>query len=167
VLLIPSSWGSQLGALTPHHQELKSFFCSSRPLSYLNPHRAARSDLWVGGLFRAEQIPHRPTGPIAVAGAPIRPASTVIYSGRWGRCGSKTGLPLAAFPSESLLRHHNCSPPTATLSLPAHRSETRLPTRCWGAPQSAVVGVTSAVVAYHAAAFTRRRRWSDTSPMYP
>jgi hypothetical protein len=120
------------------------------------------------GAFFAQIRPHiGPPAPIAVAGAPIRPPSTAIYSGRWGRCGSKTGLALAAFPFPCLPRRRNSSPPTIIIRLATHRSEPHVLVACRGAPQSAAAGVTPAVEAHHVATATmttlRRRSAAPTS----
>jgi hypothetical protein len=83
------------------------------------------------GPFFAQTRPRiDPAAHIAVAGVPIQPPSTAIYSGRWGRCGSKTRSTSPLFPSPSLPRCRNSLPPATTNRLAMHRSTPRAPATC-------------------------------------
>jgi hypothetical protein len=128
------------------------------PLSHPASCRPTRFAGW--GPFFTQNGPRiGPPAPIAVVGVPIRPASTAIYSGRWSRCGSKTGLALAAFPSPSLPRRCNSSPLAAILHLATHRSEPRAPVAYRGVRQSAAAAHRAAM------AMTMRRRRRSAAPM--
>jgi hypothetical protein len=75
-------------------------------------------------------------------------------------------LDLVAFPSPSLPRRCNSSPPAATNRLATHRSTPRTPAACRGTHQSAAAGIKSGAEGHRAvAAVTTTRRRGSAGPM--